>query len=54
VPDLAREIEVAEQCGGPILMPWVEHRVLDEDARTRRADEERGIRQRGVALLRDA
>jgi hypothetical protein len=54
VPDLAREIEVVEQASGLILVPRAEHRVLDEDARTRRPDEERGVRERGAALKRDA
>jgi hypothetical protein len=30
---------VADGCGGPILVPLAEHRVLDEDARTRRPDD---------------
>jgi hypothetical protein len=54
VPDLAREIEVAEQCSGLILVPRAEHCVLDEDARTRRPDQERGVREGGAALERDA
>jgi hypothetical protein len=54
VPDLAREIAVAEQCSGLILVLRAEHRVLDEDARTRRPERERGVRERGAALERDA
>lgn len=37
-----------------ILVPRAEHRVLDEHARTRRPDRERGVRGRGAALERDA
>jgi hypothetical protein len=54
VPDLAREVESAQQCGGLILLSRAEHRVLDEDARTRRPDDERGGRECGAALERDA
>jgi hypothetical protein len=54
VPDLAREIEVAKQCSGLILVLRAEDRVLDKDARTRRPDWERGVRERGAALERDA
>jgi hypothetical protein len=54
VPDLAREIEVGDQRSGLILVQRAEHRVLDEDARTRRPDDERGGRECGAALERDA
>jgi hypothetical protein len=43
VPALAREIEVAEQCSGLIPVPWAQHRVLDEDALTHRADCEQAL-----------
>jgi hypothetical protein len=39
--------KVVGQCSRPILVPPAEHRVRDEDARTRRADSERGVRERG-------
>jgi hypothetical protein len=54
VPDLAREIEVANQCGGLILVPRAEHRVLDEDARTRGRRLKSGAHERGAAPDRNA
>lgn len=47
---LRAKIEPAEQCSAPILVLRAEHRMLDEDARTRRPDEKRDSRERGVAL----
>jgi hypothetical protein len=36
------------------LLARAEHRVFDEDARTRRPDDKLGVRERGAALDRRA